>query len=186
VIVTGGARGIGAETCEVLAEHGAHVVVNYSSSAEKANAVVDKLGAMGAKAIAIAADVRDDAAVQAMIAQTMAEFGRVDGLINNAIAGRQDGSFDSLSDEDFQNMFDFNCLAVARTTRAVRPIMRELGRRAHRQHRHRNLEHGSRRMGCVHGGQRRHGGYVPFLGRGAWAGEHHRQHDRARMDGHGR
>jgi 3-oxoacyl-[acyl-carrier protein] reductase len=111
----------------VLAEHGASVVVNYSSSAEKANAVVDKVRAMGAKAIAVSADVRKEAEVQAMVDAVMAEFGRIDGVINNAIAGKQDGSFDSLSDGDFQNMFDFNCLAAAHTTRAVRPIMQKQG-----------------------------------------------------------
>ncbi len=123
IIVTGGARGIGAETCEVLAAHGASVVVNYSSSAGKAEAVAAKLPS----AIAIAADVRDEAAVQAMVERTMNEFGRIDGMINNAIAGTQDGMFDKITDQDFQNMFDFSCLAVAKTTRAVRPIMREQG-----------------------------------------------------------
>ena len=127
VIVTGGARGIGAETCEVLATHGATVVVNYSSSSVKADSVVAKVAALGGQAIAVAADVRDEAAITAMVARTISEFGRVDGVINNAISGRQDGTFDSLSDSDFQNMFDFNCLAVARMTRAVRPFMKEQG-----------------------------------------------------------
>ncbi|HSI73481.1 MAG TPA: SDR family NAD(P)-dependent oxidoreductase [Fimbriimonas sp.] len=127
VIVTGGARGIGAQTCEVMAEHGARVVINYSSSTEKARAVLDKVQAMGAEAMLAQADVRDQVAVNGMVEQAMARFGRIDGLINNAISGTQDGRFDAISDDDFQNMFDFNCLAVARTTRAVRPIMQAQG-----------------------------------------------------------
>jgi 3-oxoacyl-[acyl-carrier protein] reductase len=110
-----------------MAEHGARVVINYSSSSEKAQKVLEKVKSMGAEAILCQADVRDQSAVDQMVREAMESFGRIDGLINNAIAGTQDGAFDAISDQDFQNMFDFNCLAVARTTRAVRPIMKAQG-----------------------------------------------------------
>jgi 3-oxoacyl-[acyl-carrier protein] reductase len=122
VIVTGGARGIGAETCEVLAEHGARVVVNYSASADKAEDIAKAIGGL-----ALRADVRNQSDVDGMVEETIRQYGRIDGLINNAISGTQDGAFADLTDADFQNMFDFNCLAVARTLRAVRPRMRDQG-----------------------------------------------------------
>jgi 3-oxoacyl-[acyl-carrier protein] reductase len=127
VIVTGGARGIGAMTCEVLAQHGAKVVVNYAHSADKAQAVVDRLIAAGGQAVAHQTDVRDEAQIKAMVDATVKQFGRIDGVVNNAISGTQDGSFDQISDAEIQNMFDFNCLAVARMIRVVRPHMKAQG-----------------------------------------------------------
>ncbi len=127
VLMTGAARGIGAESCRVFAQHGAKVVVNYSSSEDKALKVVEDVERHGSKAIAIKADVRNFDEVKAMIDQTVADFGRIDGVVNNAISGRQDGKFDILTDDDFRNMFDFGCLAVANTVRAARPIMAAQG-----------------------------------------------------------
>lgn len=122
-IVTGGARGIGADICRVLAREGCSVVVNYSNAADSAEAVAEEARALGVRALAFQADVRDQAQVDAMIAAAMKEFGKVDGLINNAIGGRQYGPLEELVDQDFQDMFDFGAKAVVNTTRAVRPIM---------------------------------------------------------------
>ncbi len=126
-IVTGGARGIGADICRVFARHGAAVVVNYSESEERAEGIVSQAKATGAKAVAIRGDVRNQAQVDALVAQTLAQFGRVDAVVNNAIAGRQSGRLDELSDADFDNMFDFNGRAVLNTVRAVRPWMKANG-----------------------------------------------------------
>lgn len=76
------------------------------------------------RAIAVRADVRSQSEVEFMVRKAFDEFGRIDGLINNAIAGRQHGAFDQLTDDDFQNMFDFGTRAVVNTIRAVRPVMR--------------------------------------------------------------
>lgn len=119
-IVTGGARGIGADICRVLAKHGGIVVVNYSSSQAQAEALVAELGG---NAMAIAADVRDVTQVDAMVAQVLGRFGRIDGVVNNAIAGRQHGPLEEMVDQDYQDMFDFGCRAVINTVRAVRPTM---------------------------------------------------------------
>lgn len=126
-IVTGGARGIGADICRVLASHGCRIVVNYANSQGAAEAVAEEIRAGGGTAIAVKADVRRQEEVDAMVAQTLAEFGRIDGVINNAIAGRQHGPLEELKDGDFQDMFDFNAKAVVNTVRAVRPWMRENG-----------------------------------------------------------
>src|SRR4051812_42239601 len=90
-LVTGGGRGIGAAICRVLARHGAAVAVNYSQSGEKAQAVAAEIERAGGRAAAFQADVRDADAVVRMVEQVVGQFGRLDGLVNNAIAGRQDG-----------------------------------------------------------------------------------------------
>jgi 3-oxoacyl-[acyl-carrier protein] reductase len=127
VIVTGGARGIGACISRVLARNGATVAVNYSASKAKAESVVAQIVEGGGQARAFAADVRDAAAVEAMVKAVVAAFGRVDGVVNNAISGRQDGKLAESTLDDYRNMFDFGCVAVVNTINAVRPVMREQG-----------------------------------------------------------
>ena len=80
-LVTGASRGIGAAIARALAAAGADVAITYSSSPDKANAVVKDLGG---KSIAIQADSADAKAVQAAVAQTAKTFGRFDILVNNA------------------------------------------------------------------------------------------------------
>lgn len=127
VIVTGGARGIGAAICRVLAREGATVAVNYSQSAEKAEGVAREIAAAGGHARAFAADVRDADAVQQMVEATVAAFGRLDGVVNNAISGRQSGPLDEATADDYNNAFGFGCHAVINTIRAARPIFRDAG-----------------------------------------------------------
>jgi 3-oxoacyl-[acyl-carrier protein] reductase len=124
-IVTGGGRGIGAGISRVLAGEGAAVAVVYSASKDKAEAVAGEIEKGGGRAQAFRADVRDAAAVQAMTDAVVGAFGRVDGLINNAIGGRQDGSFDEITWDNYTNMLDFGCKAVFNTVKAVRPVMKQ-------------------------------------------------------------
>ncbi len=83
-IITGGGTGVGAATCRHLARLGWSVVVNYSRSQTDADSVVSDILAGGGRAIAIQADVADDAACREMVARTAEEFGRVDLLVNCA------------------------------------------------------------------------------------------------------
>ncbi len=126
-IVTGGARGIGADICRELAQHGCSVVVNYSNSAAAAEAVAAEARLQGVEAVAIQADVRSPEQVETLVSETLRHFGRIDGLINNAISGRQHGLLEELSDAEYQNMLDFGAFAVLNTIRAVRPFMKEQG-----------------------------------------------------------
>jgi len=126
-LVTGGGRGIGASICRVLARHGAAVAVNYSSSGAKAEEVAAEIVAGGGRAQAYQADVRNAEAVRRMVDEVAAHFGRLDGVINNAIAGRQQGALAEASAEDFATAFDFGCRAVVNTMNAARPIMRDQG-----------------------------------------------------------
>ncbi|MFN7967116.1 MAG: SDR family oxidoreductase [Acidobacteriota bacterium] len=83
-IVTGANSGIGKAIAIELGKAGADVVVNYVSGDDRAAAVVAELEQLGSRAIAVKADVSQEADVQAMFAQTIATFGRLDILINNA------------------------------------------------------------------------------------------------------
>lgn len=127
VLVTGGGRGIGAAVCRTLAREGATVAVNYGQSREKAEAVVAQIVAAGGTAQAFQGDVTDEASVQAMVEAVVAAFGRLDGVVNNAIAGSQHGAFGSLGWDGYQNMIDYNARAVYNTVHAARPIFAKQG-----------------------------------------------------------
>jgi 3-oxoacyl-[acyl-carrier protein] reductase len=127
VLVTGGGRGIGAAISRVLAQHGATVAVNYSSSKDRAEAVVAQIQDAGGAAQAFGADVRDPQAVETMVQQIVNQFGRIDGVVNNAIGGRQHGLLSASSLEDYANAFDFGCKAVINAINAVRPVMHDQG-----------------------------------------------------------
>jgi len=84
VLVTGASRGIGAATARLLARNGARVAVNYHQSDEAAGVVVQAITAEGGQAMAVRADVRDAAAVTAMVRQIEEGLGPVDTLVANA------------------------------------------------------------------------------------------------------
>jgi 3-oxoacyl-[acyl-carrier protein] reductase len=126
-IVTGGARGIGADICRVLAHRGCSLVVNYANSKDEAENVAEEAALLGVRALAIKTDVRDANQVEQMVDAALQEFGKIDGLINNAISGKQHGLFETLETADFQNMLDYGALAVVNTVRAVRPSMKANG-----------------------------------------------------------
>src|SRR5690606_5118111 len=83
-IVTGASRGIGAAIARRFAEEGANIVVNYSGSQDKAEAVVAEIEQSGGKAIAVKANVADADAVKTLADAAMKEFGSIDILVNNA------------------------------------------------------------------------------------------------------
>ena len=83
-VVTGSSSGIGAATARLYAERGWNVAINYSREAAPAERVADECRALGAAAIAVKADVADDAACVRLAARVEAEWGRADVLVNNA------------------------------------------------------------------------------------------------------
>lgn len=87
VLVTGASRGIGAATAKLLAQEGAAVAVNYFQSAEAAEKVVASIRTAGGTAVAVRADVRDQAQVQAMVAEAENALGPIDTLVSNASIG---------------------------------------------------------------------------------------------------
>ncbi|MGQ3413831.1 SDR family NAD(P)-dependent oxidoreductase [Natrinema versiforme] len=83
-IVTGASRGIGSGIATELADRGASVVVNYRSSEERAEAVVDEITDTGGEAVAVQADVSDEDDVAAMVEATVDRYGSLDVMVNNA------------------------------------------------------------------------------------------------------
>jgi 3-oxoacyl-[acyl-carrier protein] reductase len=122
-VVTGGARGLGRATARLLAQRGAAVCVNYAVHADAAEALVAEIATAGERAIAVAADVADAAAVEAMVARTEAELGPVTILVNNAGVAWQ-GTLDTYDREQVARMRQVNVDGVINATRAVMGTMR--------------------------------------------------------------
>ena len=110
VMVTGGGRGIGAATCVLAAQKGWDVAVNYAANAEAAQQVVKQIQATGARAIAVQADVADEAQVLAMFKRVKAELGPLQGLVNNAGVIDVYARLDEMSMARWRRMFDINVL----------------------------------------------------------------------------
>lgn len=133
-IVTGAGGGLGRQHALALAARGAKVVVNDlggardgaagSQSLSAAQAVVEEIRAAGGEAIANGASVTDFAAVQAMVAEAMATWGRVDILVNNAGILR-DKSFAKMEIADFSLVVDVHLMGAVNCTKAVWAIMNE-------------------------------------------------------------
>lgn len=129
-IVTGAGGGLGRQHALALAARGAKVLVNdlggardgTGGSVSAAEAVVAEIRAAGGEAIANGASVTDFAAVQAMVAQAMAAWGRIDILINNAGILR-DKTFAKMELADFQTVIDVHLMGAVHCTKAVWAIM---------------------------------------------------------------
>lgn len=122
-LVTGGSRGIGAAVATALADAGAAVAVNYRERAEDADKVVAAITAKGGRAIAVAADVSQSAAVTGMAAQVTKQLGPIDILVNNAgIAIPR--SVDQLTEDDFDRTILVNLKSAFLCTQAVIASMR--------------------------------------------------------------
>ena len=102
-LVTGASRNIGRATALALAAGGAAVVVNARVSIDEARAVAAEIERGGGRALAIVADVTDEAAVGAMVAEALARFGRLDILVNNA-AVRGVSDIDAIDAAEFRRV----------------------------------------------------------------------------------
>ena len=85
-VITGASSGIGADISELFASEGADVVVNYLSSKDKAQMVVNKIESLGRRALAIQADMSDKKAVGQLVKEVVEKFGKIDIWINNIIS----------------------------------------------------------------------------------------------------
>lgn len=106
-IVTGASSGIGASVAKAFAAAGASVVVNYSSSATKADGVVEEIVQNGGTAFACKADVSNENEVIAMFEETIRRFGTVDILVNNA-GLQNDAAFHEMTLEAWNHVISIN------------------------------------------------------------------------------
>ncbi|HEY5312372.1 MAG TPA: SDR family NAD(P)-dependent oxidoreductase [Pirellulales bacterium] len=123
-LITGGSKGLGKAMAEGLASAGAELAL-VSRHADEAQAAAEEIRRdYACRAIGLAADVSQPADVAAMLERTLAEFGRVDILINNAGINIR-GAIDELSYEQFQQVQNVNVGGLWLTTRAVVPQMKQ-------------------------------------------------------------
>lgn len=114
VLVTGSSRGIGKEVALLLAKNGAHIIVNHSNSEKEADATVSQIIENGGKAIAIKADVSDKQQVIHLFDKAIAEFGKIDVLVNNAGIMISKKLKDH-TQEDFSRQFEVNVRGIFNT-----------------------------------------------------------------------
>ncbi len=120
-IVTGASRGIGRACAAELLAEGAHVVVASKDPARNA-AACKELGKIG-RVLGVAIDIADDASIAAMVGRTLAEFGRLDILVNNA-ALVSPGDLFTLTDAEWKESFEKKLNGFARCMRHAIPPMR--------------------------------------------------------------
>ena len=145
-IITGASKGIGKAMASILADEGCHIVC-AARSVDKLEQVVAGIRAKGRKALAVGTDVSDRQSVQSMVGAAMAEFGRIDILINNAggpLAGipgmarpvndsneffdvMEKMTFANIDDKDWDAIFNINFYGAVYASKAVLPIMMKQG-----------------------------------------------------------
>src|ERR1700737_3356885 len=126
-LITGGSRGIGAAIAKRLAADGASVAITYAKDANAASSVVKAIEGAGGKAIPIKADAVDAEAIKGAVQKTVAAFGGIDLLVNNAgtaIPKR----FEETTLEELYRMIDINVRGTFVATQAALKQMNDGGR----------------------------------------------------------
>jgi 3-oxoacyl-[acyl-carrier protein] reductase len=126
-LITGGSRGIGAAIAKRLAADGANVAITYTKGADAAASVVKEIEHGGRKAIAIQADATDADAVEAAVERSVATFGRLDVLVNNAGTAIPK-TFEETTLEELDRLIDINVRGTFVATQAALKQMKSGGR----------------------------------------------------------
>jgi 3-oxoacyl-[acyl-carrier protein] reductase len=126
-IVTGSSRGLGAQVAKTLAHEGVKVVINYAGNAAAADQVVADICSAGGEAVAVKADVGKADEVKALFDATIAQFGKLDILINNAGISILKRVQDT-TDDDFDRSFNINVKGVFLTLREAATRLENGGR----------------------------------------------------------
>jgi 3-oxoacyl-[acyl-carrier protein] reductase len=122
-IVTGSARGIGRATAELLAEHGARVLINDLD----ADAAEQAASEIGGETATFAADLMKDGVPEALVKKAIDEFGQLDIVVNNA-GYTWDGMAHKMSDEQFRAMLEIHTVVPFKVLRAAAPHLRDAGK----------------------------------------------------------
>jgi len=126
-LITGGSRGIGAAIAKRLAADGANVAITYTKGADAAASVVKEIERAGGRAIAIQADAADADASKAAVEKTVAAFGRLDVLVNNAGTAIPK-SFEETTLKELDRLIDVNVRGTMVATQAALKHMKNGGR----------------------------------------------------------
>lgn len=125
VLVTGGSRGIGEAIVRKVAAHGAIVAFTYLSSSERANKIVEELTAEGQQVKAYQSDASDFEKAGALVKEVITDFGRVDGLINNA-GITKDTLMLRMSEEQWDGVIKVNLKSIFNMTKHIlRPMLKQ-------------------------------------------------------------
>ena len=124
VLVTGASKGLGKAIAEAFAAEGSRMALTARNQRELEQ-IVQEIQQRGGQAIALAADLTNATAVNPLVAETIAHFGTVHVLVNNAGSIGRFAAFEELSDDDWANLFNVNLFSAVRVTRAVLPAMRK-------------------------------------------------------------
>ena len=125
-IITGSSSGLGAATALQLAAKGCNVVINYSRNEKDAKETQAACEAEGVETLLVQADVGDDAACRRLVAETVAKWGRIDSLVNNAGTTKyvKHDDLEGLTPEDFEHIFRINVFSVYQMIRAATPHLK--------------------------------------------------------------
>ncbi|NND06963.1 MAG: SDR family oxidoreductase [Saprospiraceae bacterium] len=129
-IITGSSTGVGSATAMQLASTGHwNVVINYANSANEAEATMTSCQALGAEVLCIQADVSEDLQCRDLVKQSIAKFGRIDALINNAGTTKfcEFSDLEGLDKSDFLNLYSVNVVGAYQMARAACPHLRTAG-----------------------------------------------------------
>jgi len=128
VVITGSSRGIGAATAILAAKNGYSVVINYKANKAAASDVADRISSSGGRAIAVAGDIGKEADVIRLFDTTIAEFGRIDSLVNNAGILEQHMTVENMTAERISRVLNTNILGSFLCAReAIRHMSTENG-----------------------------------------------------------
>jgi 3-oxoacyl-[acyl-carrier protein] reductase len=127
VLITGASTGIGAAAAEAFGANGARVAVHYNKSRAEAEEVEERIERSGGQALLVAGDVTQREAIASIVAKTVATFGRIDVLINNAGSMVERAPIEAITDELFDQVMRINAWSVTAACREVVPHFRAQG-----------------------------------------------------------
>jgi len=123
-VVTGASKGIGAAIAKAFAAEGASVVVNYATSREDAESVVEAIAADGGRAVAVQGDVTRIADAKKIIDAAITNYGRLDVVVNNS-GVYEFAPVEQITEEQFHRQFNINVLGLLLITQAAIPHLGE-------------------------------------------------------------
>ncbi len=128
-IVTGSSNGIGAEAALGIARHGGKVVVNYASNQKAGDAIVAQCKALGGDAIAVGADVSEDANCKKLVEAAIDQWGQLDIVVNNAGTTKfmAHDNLEGLDKTDFEEIYALNLIAPYQMIKQARPHLKKSG-----------------------------------------------------------